>query len=79
MYFTNKKKELDSKRGLRPGSRFGLRVGLGTAAWGRHMSGYTTSTNLPRVDGLSMDPRDLGRHIDSTMFVCNLVGLEMEL
>ena len=27
------------------------------------VSGYSTSTNLPRVDGLSMDPRDLGHHI----------------
>ena len=26
------------------------------------VSGYPTSTNLPRVDGLSMDPRDLRRH-----------------
>ena len=26
------------------------------------MSGYPTSTNLPRVDGLSMDPHDLGCH-----------------
>ena len=25
------------------------------------VSGYPTSTNLPRVDGLSTDPRDLGR------------------
>ena len=24
--------------------------------------GYPTSTNLPWVDGLSTDPRDLGRH-----------------
>ena len=24
------------------------------------VSGYPTSTNLPRVDGLSTDPRDLG-------------------
>ena len=24
--------------------------------------GYPISTNLPRVDGLSMDPRDLGCH-----------------
>ena len=23
---------------------------------------YPTSTNLPWVDGLSMDPQDLGRH-----------------
>ena len=26
------------------------------------MSGYLTSKNLPRVDGLSTDPRDLGHH-----------------
>ena len=26
------------------------------------MSGYTTSTSLPRVDGLSTDPRVLGCH-----------------
>ena len=28
------------------------------------VSGYPTSTNLPRIDGLSTNPRDLGRHID---------------
>ena len=28
------------------------------------VSGYPTSTNLPRVDGLSTDPRDLGCHKD---------------
>ena len=27
------------------------------------VSGYSTSTNLPQVDGLSTDPQDLGRHI----------------
>ena len=27
------------------------------------MSSYPTSTNLPRVDGLSTDPRDLVSHI----------------
>ena len=27
------------------------------------VSGYPTSMNLPWVDGLSTDPRDLGRHI----------------
>ena len=26
------------------------------------VSGYPTSMNLPGVDGLSTDPRDLGRH-----------------
>ena len=26
------------------------------------VSGYPTSTNLPQVDGLSTDPRDLGHH-----------------
>ena len=26
------------------------------------VSGYPTSTNLPRVDGLSTDPKDLGCH-----------------
>ena len=26
------------------------------------VSGYQTSTNFPRVDGLSTDPRDLGCH-----------------
>ena len=26
------------------------------------VSGYPTSTNFPWVDGLSMDPRDLGCH-----------------
>ena len=26
------------------------------------VSGYPTSTNIPRVDGLSTDPRGLGRH-----------------
>ena len=30
------------------------------------VSGYPTSTNLPRVDRLSTDPRDLGRHIYDT-------------
>ena len=29
------------------------------------MLGYPTSMNLPRVDELSTDPRDLGRHIFS--------------
>ena len=28
------------------------------------VSGYLTSTNFSRVDGLSMDPRDLGCHIN---------------
>ena len=41
------------------------------------VSGYSTSTNLPRVDGLSTDPRDLGRHIrglrDEEMAICGLV------
>ena len=27
------------------------------------VSGYPTSTNLPRVDELSTDPQDFGRHI----------------
>ena len=26
------------------------------------MSGYPTSTNIPRVDGLSTDPREMRRH-----------------
>ena len=26
------------------------------------VSGYPTSTNISRVDGLSTDPRELGRH-----------------
>ena len=26
------------------------------------VSGYPTSTNIPRVDGLSMDPREMGHH-----------------
>ena len=33
--------------------------------YGGVVSGYPTSTSLPRVDGLSMDPRVLGRHIPS--------------
>ena len=32
------------------------------------VSGYLTSTNFPRVDGLSTDPRDLGCHITSFFF-----------
>ena len=26
------------------------------------VSSYPTSTNIPRVDGLSTDPREMGRH-----------------
>ena len=26
------------------------------------VSGYPTSMNIPRVDGLSTDPREMGRH-----------------
>ena len=33
------------------------------------VSGYPTSTNLPRVDGLSTDPWDLGCHISYASFV----------
>ena len=29
--------------------------------------GYPTSTNLPQVDKLSIDPRDLGRHSASIL------------
>ena len=29
------------------------------------VSGYPTSTSIPRVDGLSKDPRDLGGHTRS--------------
>ena len=32
------------------------------------MSGYPTSTNSPRVDGLSMDPGDLGCHNNSSIY-----------
>ena len=31
------------------------------------VSGYPTSTNIPRVDGLSTDPREMGRH--STFYI----------
>ena len=31
--------------------------------------GYPTSTNLPRVDELSTDPRDLGRHNKTLEFM----------
>ena len=37
------------------------------------VSGYPTSTNLPWVDGLSTNPRDLGCH---SMFLMFLVGDE---
>ena len=33
------------------------------------VSGYSTSTNLPRVDGLSTDPRDLGCHISINKYI----------
>ena len=26
--------------------------------------GYSTSTSIPRVDGLSTDPQEMGRHTD---------------
>ena len=27
------------------------------------VSGYPTTTNIPQVDGLSTDPREMGRHM----------------
>ena len=34
-------------------------------------------TSFPRVDGLSTDPRDLGRHIDCTKYPRNLSSLSI--
>ena len=34
------------------------------------MSGYPTSTNIPRVDGLSTDTPVLGRHISHLAYAC---------
>ena len=39
-----------------------LHFGPGKRGLNGIVSGYPTSTNLSRVDGLSTDPRDLGRH-----------------
>ena len=37
------------------------------------VQGYSTSMNLPQVDGLSMDPRILGRHIDTISKYSNIL------
>ena len=37
------------------------------------VSGYPTSTSIPRVDELSTDPRVLGRHIISSQAIVFLV------
>ena len=46
------------------------------------VSGYPTSTNLLRVDELSTDPRDLGRHNnipeEATPTISKIITLEEE-
>ena len=44
--------------------RFSLNHGSRKRGHGGMVSGYPTSTSLPRVNGLSIDPRVLGRHTD---------------
>ena len=39
------------------------------------VSGYPTSMNLPRVDGLLTDPRDLGCHMFHVRCVCHIINL----
>ena len=40
--------------------------------------GYSTSTNLPWVDGLSMGPSGSGRHIGVSSFIGGSPTLEMD-
>ena len=37
------------------------------------VSGYPTSTSIPRVDGLSTDPREMGRHNEHGEIVLEIV------
>ena len=43
------------------------------------VSGYSTLTSLSRVDGLSMNPRDLGRHTIQVLGLYHLVGSRVVL
>ena len=48
------------------------RFSLNLESWKRGLngvvSGYPTFTNIPQVDGLSTDPREMGRHITILQF-----------
>ena len=43
-------------------ARFSLNLEYWKRGLNGVLSGYPTSTNIPGVDGLSTDPREMGRH-----------------
>ena len=52
--------------GRAPFTKETAQFSLNLESWKRGLNGvvpgYPTSTNIPRVDGLSTDPREMGRH-----------------
>ena len=52
--------------GRAPRTKETVRFSLNLESWKRGLngvvSGYSTSTNIPRIDGLSTDPWEIGRY-----------------